>query len=365
MASLLQVPTPALVVELEMLEGNIERMAAHLSDSGRAFRPHAKTHKCPDLAKLQVAAGALGVACARLWEAEAMAAEGIRGVLLTSEIVAPEALRRLISLLQAAPDTMVVVDSRDGAARISAAARAGGVTVNAVVDVDVGGRRTGVRPGPAAVELALEVSAMPAIRFCGLQGYAGQVSHIAGWPSRRQASLGAMEQLTSTRELAEASGLEVSIVAGGSTGTYDIDSEVRGVTELQAGSYCLMDLEYRSIGSKDSDVFDDFGMALTVMATVISVSSDRAIVDAGVKAFATDTAFTPCSLGHDDLAYEWAGDEHGRLVPRHGGRLPALGERIRFHPPHCDPTINLYDRLHIVREGDVVAVWPITGRGPT
>jgi D-serine deaminase-like pyridoxal phosphate-dependent protein len=165
--------------------------------------------------------------------------------------------------------------------------------------------------------------------------------------------------------MVESAGLEVEIVSGGSTGTYDIDTEVVGLTELQAGSYTVMDLEYRSIGGRDSDRFGDFAMALTVLTTVVSVADgDRAIVDAGVKALATDTPFTPEVVDHRELTYVWAGDEHGRLFPDAGRPLPRLGETLRLYPPHCDPTVNLYDRLYLVEGDEVVATWAIAARGP-
>src|SRR5205807_6422467 len=233
-----------------------------------------------------------------------------------------------------------------------------------LVDVDVGGRRTGTRPGEPALALARAVTAAPSLAFRGLQGYAGQCAHVVGWAARREASVAAMTPLIETRRLLEARGIPVEIVSGGSTGTYDIDSALEGLTELQCGSYCVMDLDYLRIGGRTGDRLTDFEMALTVLATVVSVPApDLAIVDAGLKAFATDRPFGPEPVELTGVQYEFAGDEHGRLVLNNPNRDIRLGEKLRFIPPHCDPTVNLYDRFFCVR-GDVVEdEWPIMERG--
>jgi D-serine deaminase-like pyridoxal phosphate-dependent protein len=339
-------------------------MAAHVRGAAKALRPHAKTHKCPEIARRQIAAGALGVACAKLGEAEVMARAGVRGLLITTEIVAPGAIARLVRLMAEAPDTLVVVDDAQNVAALAQAAAGAGVVVNVLVDVDVGGRRTGVQPGADALALARLVAARPALRLRGLQGYAGQCAHVVGWEARRTASRAAMGPLMETRRRLEADGLPVDIVAGGSTGTYDIDSDLPGLTELQAGSYCVMDLDYRRIGGRSGPALTDFEMALTVVATVVSVpTKDRAMVDAGLKAFSTDRPFVPEAVETPGVEYSWAGDEHGRLTVPDPSRAPRLGQRIEFFPPHCDPTVNLYDRIHVVRRDRVEAVWDVAARG--
>lgn len=359
-----EIPTPALLLDLDRFERNLARMAAHARAAGKHLRPHAKTHRCPEIARRQIQAGALGVACAKLGEAEVMVRAGVRGVLVTTEVVSDSGVRRLLRLAAEAPDTLVVVDHPDNVRRIAAAAAADGVTVNVLVDVDVGGRRTGVAPGEPALGLARHVAAQPALRLRGLQGYAGHCAHVEGWTARRAASHAAMEPLMHTRRLLEEAGLPVEIVAGGSTGTYDIDVELAGLTELQSGSYCVMDLDYRRIGGRAGQAFADFEMALTVVTTVVSVpTADRAMVDGGLKAFSTDRPFPPEAVEHPGIAYGFAGDEHGRLTITEPGRRPALGERIEFFPPHCDPTFNLYDRVYVVRGRQVEAVWDIAARG--
>ena len=358
-----EIPTPALLLDLDRFERNIGRMAAHVRAAGKALRPHAKTHRCPEIARRQVAAGALGVACAKLGEAEVMAGAGVRGLLITTEVVSPSAIRRLTRLAGEAPDTMVVVDHPDNVLALARAAAEEGVTLNVLVDVHVGARRTGVEPGEPALALGRLVTAQSALGLRGLQGYAGQCAHVMGWDARRQASRAAMAPLMDTRERFAAAGLPVDIVAGGSTGTHDIDVELPGLTELQAGSYCVMDLDYRRIGGHGSDALTAFEMALTVVATVVSVAQDRAMVDAGLKAFSTDKPFPPEAVERPGVAYGFAGDEHGRLTLTDPSRAPRLGERIEFFPPHCDPTVNLYDRIWALRGEKVEAVWEIAARG--
>jgi len=246
---------------------------------------------------------------------------------------------------------------------LARAAVEAGVTLNVLVDVHVGARRTGTEPGDPAVALGKLVTEQRGLRLRGLQGYAGQCAHVMGWAARREASHAAMGPLMDTRARFEKAGLPVEIVAGGSTGTYNIDLELAGLTELQAGSYCVMDLDYRQIGGRGGEAMTDFEMAITVVATVVSVAADRAMVDAGLKAFSTDKPFPPEAVERPGVVYGFAGDEHGRLSLMDPSRAPKLGERIEFFPPHCDPTFNLYDRVHVVRGTNVEAVWDIAARG--
>jgi D-serine deaminase-like pyridoxal phosphate-dependent protein len=359
-----EIPTPALILDLDRFEKNLARMAAHVRRAGKGIRPHAKTHKCPEIARRQIAAGALGVTCAKLGEAEVMVQAGVRGLLITTEIVSPQAVARLVRLIGEAPDTMVVVDNPENVATLGRAMAGAGQRLDVLVDIDVGNRRTGAQPGAPALALARAIAAERGLRLRGLQGYAGHCAHVTGWSARRDASLKALAPLMDTRRLLEKEGFAVDIVAGGSTGTYDIDVELPGLTELQSGSYCVMDLEYRRIGGRGGELLTDFEMALTVVATVVSVpTADRAMVDAGLKGFSTDKPFPPEPVERPGIQYGFAGDEHGRLAVNDPSRAPRLGERIEFFPPHCDPTINLYDRIHAVRGDRVEAVWDVAARG--
>ncbi|HEV8584693.1 MAG TPA: DSD1 family PLP-dependent enzyme [Methylomirabilota bacterium] len=360
-----EIPTPALLLDLDRFERNLERMAKHVRAAGKNLRPHAKTHRCPEIARRQVAAGALGVACAKLGEAEVMVRAGVRGLLITTEVVAPSAIRRLMRLQAEAPDTMVVVDNAENVEALARAADEDHVILEVMIDIDVGNRRTGCQPGDAAVALGRDVARRPTLRLRGLQGYAGHCAHVMGWAQRREASLAAMKPLMDTRARFEAEGLPVEIVAGGSTGTHDIDVELAGLTELQSGSYCVMDIDYRRIGGRGGgESLTSFEMALTVATTVVSVPTrERAMVDGGLKAFSTDKPFPPESVERPGVEYGFAGDEHGRLTVTDPSRAPRLGERIEFFPPHCDPTMNLYDRVWCVRGPAVEAVWDIAARG--
>jgi 3-hydroxy-D-aspartate aldolase len=359
-----ELPTPALLLDLDRFERNIQKMAAFTKAAGKKLRPHAKTHKCPEIALRQIAAGAIGVCVAKVGEAEAMAAAGVRNLLITTEVVGPEKIGRLLGVLARQPETLVVVDHPDNVRALDEAMERAGRVLNVLVDVDVGGRRTGVEPGEPALQLGRAVQHAPALNLRGLQGYAGQCAHVMGFDERRRASRRVMGRLMKTRELFEKNGLPVDVVSGGSSGTFNIDSELEGLTELQSGSYCVMDLDYRRIGGKGGSAYDEFEMALTVLTTVISVPTpEMAMIDAGLKAFSTDKPFVPEAVEWPGVEYTWAGDEHGRLTVTEPGRLPPLGERIEFFPPHCDPTINLYDRIYAMRGDAVEAVWDVAGRG--
>ena len=359
-----ELPTPALLLDLDRFERNIQKMAAHVKAVGKKLRPHAKTHKCPEIARRQIAAGAVGVCVAKVGEAEVMAAAGVRNLLITTEVVGAEKIGRLLRVLERNPETLVVIDNADNIRELASAMGRAGKVLNVLVDVEVGGRRTGVEPGEPALHLGKLVANERALNLRGLQGYAGHCAHVMGWAARRKASHKWMKRLMKTRDLFDKHGLSVEIVTGGSTGTFDIDPELTGLTELQSGSYCVMDIDYRRIGAKGGKINDQFEMALTVLTTVVSrPNAELAIVDAGFKAFSTDRPFPPETVEAPGLEYSWAGDEHGRLTIVDQDRAPRLGDRIEFFPPHCDPTINLYDQIYAMRGAKVEAVWDVAGRG--
>jgi len=256
-----------------------------------------------------------------------------------------------------------VVDNAENIRELGQAMTRAGRVANVLVDVDVGGRRTGSEPGEPAVHLGRLVTLETSLNLRGLQGYAGHCAHIEGYANRRKTSHRWMSRLMKTRELFEKNDLPTEIVSGGSSGTFNIDCDLSGLTELQSGSYCVMDLDYRRIGGKGGGDYDDFEMALTVLTTVVSVPTPTmAMVDGGLKAFSTDKPFVPEAVEWPGVEYSWAGDEHGRLMAQEG-RLPALGQLMEFFPPHCDPTINLYDRIYAMRGAKVEAIWDIAARG--
>jgi D-serine deaminase-like pyridoxal phosphate-dependent protein len=360
-----EIPTPALLLDLDAFEANVATMAGHLRAAGKAFRPHGKTHKCPEIARALVAAGAVGSCTARLSEAEVFADHGIRGLLVTTPVIGRAKIARAVALAARASDTIFCVDHEANVRDLSEAAAAidgsAPIVLNLAVDLYFG--RTGVSPGAPAVELARAIVKRPNLRFAGLQAYDGAAAHTSPFEARQTRSRGSMARAVETRRLIEHDGHPCPLVTGGSTGTYRIDAAVEGVTELQPGSFVFMDQEYAGIGGPDAAEYRDFRHALTVVTTVVSRPPGLAIVDGGYKAFATDRPITPRPVDLPGVTYAWAGDEHGRLDLSNATREVRVGDRIEFLPPHCDPTVNLYDRIHAVRGDRVEAVWPIAARG--
>jgi D-serine deaminase-like pyridoxal phosphate-dependent protein len=351
-------------VNLDLFEANLKTMADHCRADGCGFRPHAKTHKCPEIAKRQVAAGAVGVCVATVPEAEAMVAAGIAGVLLTSPIVEPVKIGRTVELIRNGGKVMLAVGHAREAELLDEAAQAGRVQVDVLVDVDVGDRRTGIPPGQPALELARRIAKHTSLRIRGVQAYAGLASHVVGFEAREKTSREVMAKAVETREVLEQAGFDTRILSGGSTGTYNIDSAIRGVTELQVGSYVFMDVDYRRIGGKtNASVYTDFQPSLTVLTTVVNATHpDRVSVDAGTKALDTTVPHKPEAKNWLGLTYNRGGDEFGILTPDPDSILPCIGDRIEFIVPHCDPTTNLYDRIYAVRGDRVEAIWPIAAR---
>jgi D-serine deaminase-like pyridoxal phosphate-dependent protein len=346
-------PTPALLLDIEIFEENIKRMADAVGRAGKTLRPHAKAHKCVEIARRQIRAGAVGVCTATVAEAELMVRAGIPGVLLTSPVADPKKCMRVAALSAMVPDTAAVVDHERQIHMYGDAAAREGVRLRMLVDIDVGDHRTGIAPGEAAVQLAEQIASHRSLMFSGLQAYSVRASHIEDAEARTHYSSNALEPVGLTRHMLEDRGLEVPCVTGGSTGSYGCDLALTSITELQAGSYALMDVAYARFGM-------EFGHAATVLATVVSVNHrERVTVDAGFKAFATDRPFGPQLYGRPGTRYEWAGDEFGYLVPKEPF---SLGDRVRFIPPHCDPTVNLYDRIYVCRSDDVVDIWPVMDR---
>ncbi len=355
--------TPSLLLDLDLLEANIAKMAAHAKAAKLNLRPHGKTHKCPEVAHRQLKAGAIGLCVATIREAEAMAAAGVKGLLITSELVGKPKIDRLIKLVRRAPDTMTVVDNLAHAQQLNDAAVAAKLKLNVMMDVDPAGRRTGIPAGEQAIKLAEQLAKLPGLKLRGIHGYSGASAHVTGFEARRNHSTKVMTPVLETFAQLKKIGLPVEIMSGGSTGTYNIDTELQGMTELQVGSYVFMDKEYRMVGGKSGAVYEDFGCALTVMGTVISkVYDDHATLDCGIKAFAKDRKFDADVKGITGVTFSAGSDEHGTLALQNPSREIKLGDRIEFIVPHCDPNVNLYDRMYCVRGENVVDVWRTVGR---
>ncbi|HLH31367.1 MAG TPA: DSD1 family PLP-dependent enzyme, partial [Terriglobia bacterium] len=338
-------PTPCLVLDLDRFESNLEKMTRFTREHRIGLRPHAKTHKCVNIARRQMQQGALGICAATIAEAEVMQRGGIRGLLITGEMVGEPKISRLINVVRQAPETMVVVDNVANVTDLQRAAANAGIRLSVLIDLDIGQNRTGIEPGEPALQLARAIEASMNLDLKGICAYAGHAAHVVGFEHRRAASRQALSRALETRDLLKKDGHNVEILSGASTGTYNIDADIQGMTEMQSGSYVFMDVEYRRIGGSSGAVYEDFAPALCVLSTVIHRSGSKAIVDAGIKALATDRGFGPEVLGMGDLRYEFAGDEHGRLT---GGDI-RLGDRLRLIIPHCDPTVNLYDRFFCLR----------------
>jgi len=341
-----QLPTPALLLDLDKFETNLARMAARIKESGKSLRPHAKAHKCVEIANRQVAAGAIGVCVATVAEAELMASTGIPGLLLTSPVADPLKMARIVNT-----GAMVVVDHIQQVAWYDQAASAAGKKLDVLVDLDVGDHRTGARSPEDAAEIAEAVDQAANLELRGLQAYSVLGSHAGGLEERQRVSRESFQIASRALGIMLRRGLSTEIVTGGSTGTWEIDTAVPDLTELQAGSYVLMDLAYRREGL-------DFEHALTVMATVVSANHAGFVsVDAGYKAFSTDRGYGPEAVDLPGGKYRWGGDEFGYVDMPDG--LPKLGSRLEFIPPHCDPTTSLYDRIYACRGANVETVWPV------
>lgn len=358
-----ELDTPALLIDLEALEANIAAMAAHCANTGQRLRPHTKTHKSVEIARRQIAAGAVGVCCATLGEAEVMGRAGIPGVHITSPVVRPHRIKRLMALNAVAEELSVVGDHPDNIAALAEAAEAAGKPLSVMIDLDVGSRRTGVPSAQQAVALAAQVEAAPGLFYSGIQGYAGGLQHVYDWDERVRRGQEVADFLSETRrQLAEA-GLEPPIITGGGTGTHDMDWRQGVLNELQAGSYIFLDTDYQAV-VHPGEAANRFREGLFVQTSVVSAAQEDCVTtDGGLKAFATDGGMPELRRGAPAGAtYSFAGDEHGRITFATDERI-GLGAVVECLSPHCDPTVNLYSVYHVVRGDMLVDIWPVDARG--
>jgi len=353
--------TPALVIDLDALEGNIAAMAAYAQTSGIRLRPHAKTHKCAEIARRQVAAGAVGVCCAKLGEAEEMAAGGIASILITSPVVSAPAIERLVALNARIDGLEVVIDNPDSA-RALAAAIGAGKRLSILIDIDPGIRRTGVPSPEAAVALAQTAASLPQLALIGVQYYCGRQQHIESYAERRTDIAERTDYLRSVIAALSDAGFPPGRITGGGTGTHRIDVELGLLNELQAGSYVFMDRQYNDCDITGGNA-PGFATSLLIDARVVSANTPGlGTIDAGFKAMATDggppTVLSGAPAG---APFHFMGDEHGLVL--FGETSPPVGTRVTLAAPHCDPTVNLYDFYHVVRGDTLVGIWPIEARG--
>jgi D-serine deaminase-like pyridoxal phosphate-dependent protein len=351
--------TPALLLDLDAFEHNLRTMTDAVRPLGKRLRPHAKSHKCAEIAQRQVAAGAVGVCVQKTAEAEALVAGGVRDVLIANEVVGRAKLARVAQLGKSAR-IGVCVDDAAIVADLDAAARAAGARLDVYVEVNVGANRCGVEPVDAALRLARTVSSSGNLRFAGLQAYHGAAQHLRTVVERKDAIAQAVEKAARSRELILREGLACDIVTGAGTGTFLFEGASTVYDELQPGSYVFMDADYNR---NSWDGFPKFEQSLFIWTTVMSTpAAERVVVDAGLKAHSFDSGL-PLVVGWAGVEYARPSDEHGVLKVAPGAGAPRLGDKLRLVPGHCDPTVNLYDWLVCYREERVEAVWPVSARG--
>ncbi|MDX1529070.1 MAG: DSD1 family PLP-dependent enzyme [Gammaproteobacteria bacterium] len=357
-----EVDTPALIVDLDAFERNLKLMADNVESCGVRLRPHAKTHKCAVIARRQMALGAVGVCCQKVSEAQALVDAGVSDILVSNEVVGQQKLERLAALSRQA-QVAVCVDHPENVDQIDAAAASYDTVIDVLVEINVGANRCGVAPGEAALSLAKRVDKAAHLRFVGLQAYHGRAQHMREFEQRREAIDAASTATAETVDLLRHKGLECEVVAGAGTGTWALEGGSGVYNELQAGSYVFMDADYARNRDADGGPFDEFEHSLFVYATVMSLpEATRAVVDAGLKSMAFDSGM-PEVAGDGTIRYAGPSDEHGNLDLSGSNARPALGDKLKLIPGHCDPTVNLYDWYVCVRGKRVEALWPIVARG--
>ena len=355
--------TPALCVDLDKLQANITKAQAVLTKNGVAARPHAKTHKCAAMAKLQMAAGAIGICTAKLSEAEALFARGVEKICMTTANPSASKVKRAMQLAKRNPHFIQAVDYAPNARDLSAAAKEAGITADVVIDVAVG-TRSGVPAGDEAIELAKLVDSLPNVRLRGLLSYDGGAQHITGFAARKERALNGLEANVKVYEAMKAAGLSTEIFSGGGTGTYSAQHLTPGFTDVQVGSYIFMDMQYLAIGSEDGDpVYKDFTPSLTVVSTIVNHRfPGRLTTDAGAKALTINVPRAGV-VGEPGFDYNAGSDEFGVVTYKDSSRDYKIGDRLEMIVPHCDPVVNLYDHVYGTRGDRVEVMWRIDARG--
>ena len=360
------IDTPALVIDLDAFERNLDRMAGFGRETGIRIRPHAKTHKSPIVARMQIERGAVGQCCQKVGEAEVLVAGGVTDVLVSNQIVGTAKCARLAALARRAR-IGVCADHPDQIDGYALAARAAGVVLHVLVEIDVGAARCGAPTVEAAVALAQRIEAAEHLSFDGLQAYHGSAQHIRGHGERRQAIENAGARVRSTVDALSATGLSCRTVGGAGTGSFRFETAHGLWNELQPGSYCFMDADYAQNLDTEGAERGEFEHALFVASTVMSAAAPGiAVLDAGHKASAIDSGLPSVWL-LPDVHYVGASDEHGKLSLGAGAARLGLGDRVWLIPGHVDPTVNLHDWYVGVRggleTGVVETVWPVAARG--
>src|SRR5262245_3417484 len=358
-----ELDTPALCVDLDKLEQNIATMRTKLGGMNVVSRPHAKTHKCPAIAKLQIAGGAIGICTAKVSEAEVFSASGVGPILMTTTNVTPNKIRRAMQLRKTNPRFIQAVDYPQNARDLNEAAHAAGIVADVVIDVAIG-TRSGVPAGDQTISLAQLVDKARNLKLRGLISYDGGAQHIKGFKNRLDQTLNRFAPSLDTYERMKKSGLNTEIFSGGGTGTYNILPKAHGVTDVQVGSYIFMDCQYLEIGGESNDeMYTDFAPSLTVLTTVLNAYFPHSLTtDAGAKALTLNKP-GPWVIGEKDFMYNAGSDELGVIRYETAQRSYNVSDKLELIVPHCDPVVNEYDQMYAIRGDKVEAVWPIAARG--
>ncbi|OAJ94793.1 DSD1 family PLP-dependent enzyme [Vibrio bivalvicida] len=359
------IDTPALFIDIDAVESNLVTMQQRIDQLGLTLRPHTKAHKIPQLAQKQIEYGAQGICTSKLGEAEVMMAGGIQDILITTPIAGTKKYQRLIDLCTQYPDATLyqVIDHPQHVNAIAKLAMDKGITVKLLIEVESGQQRCGVPVGRELLALIEQIMNTPGVHYSGIQAYSGHLQLIKGFEHRQLQARTAVTELFDYIETdLKPRGLDPDIVSGGGTGTYQAYQGL-GFTEIQAGSYLFMDASYGSIGDETHPTQNQqFVPALKVLSTVISIPAEnRAVIDAGMKTLSIDLGMSAVE-SHPDIRYQCGGDEHGIL---HFDDNPDLkiGSTLVLTPSHCDTTLNNFDYLHVIKQGEVIERWPIAARG--
>ena len=355
------VMTPALIIDLDAFEHNIETLRKQVVDADVRLRTHSKTHKSVDIARYQIDhGGACGICCQKLSEAEVMVAGGIDDVLISNQVTDPVKIERLAKLAKRAR-LLICVDDSGNIRDLSNAATRHGASIECLVEIDCGARRCGVAPGQAAVTLAQQIAASAGLEFAGLQAYQGTAQHLREYSVREQAIATAILQVRETVDALAAVGLHCDIIAGAGTGSYHFEAASNLYNELQCGSYIFMDADYQRVLDESGQPISEFQNSLFLWTSIMSKTRpDMAICDAGLKVLSVDSGL-PRVFASDDIEYVNCSDEHGNIADPHN-RL-RLNDKIRLVPGHCDPTCNLHDWYVGLRDDKVECLWPVSARG--
>ncbi|MGE5499624.1 MAG: DSD1 family PLP-dependent enzyme [Syntrophothermus sp.] len=357
--------TPCLVLDLDILEEKLKRVQSIAAAAGKALRPHAKTHKCSSLAKLQIEHGAIGICAAKVSEAEVLAKAGIKGILITGPVSTRQKMEKLADILEVTPEIIAVVDNPACIKLLSQVLKERGLSIEVLLDINAGLNRTGVEPEDAP-SIAGYISSFENLRLRGIQAYAGHVQHITDFAERKNTSHKCLSNAVEVFRQLKTVFEKIDIFSASGTGTFAIDSEIPEITEFQVGSYVSMDAEYLAVQQTQvNNEAASLNSALHLMTSVVSTNQSGFVtVDAGLKSLYKDGG-QPIIISpeYTNLQYDWFGDEYGKLISNDNSCLPPIGTVIELITSHCDPTINLFDRFYLTRGNEVVGSWDIDLRG--